>query len=323
VPNWQKVMEEIGQRQQLMLAAASQASANANAAADLVRRQYLQQLHAKTGRNVIAYYSAWLSKGQPQFAAEVGISDEDKNGFMMAVHGLDRSKGLDLFLHTPGGGVQAAHSIVTYLRQMFTTDIRAVVPQIALSAGTMIACCCRAIMMAKHSSLGPIDPQLRGIPAAGVIEEFKRAAKEMIDPAKARVWQPILAQYRPTFLSQCENGVKLAKTFVRHELETCMFASESKARAKAKAKRIVDKLSDYSGNKAHDRHIDADECERIGLTVERIEADAALQDLILTVHHCYMHSTANTPVIKVIENHQGAAWMKAALPVQQVQQVPR
>ena len=132
------------------------------------------------------------------------------------------------------------------------------------------------------------------------------------DPAKARVWQPILGQYKPTFLSQCENAVKLAKDFVRRELERCMLAGDPKA--KAKARRIVDKLSDYSGNKAHDRHIDADECAQIGLMVERIEADSDLQDLILTVHHCYMHSTANTPVIKVIENHQGAAWMKAAAP---------
>lgn len=308
MPNWKDVVEEISALQKRGADSIADAQKQAHEAVDITRRKYVAQLHDHTKRNVIVYYSAWLSKGQPQFAGELGISDEDKNGFMMAVHGLDRSRGLDLFLHTPGGGVQAAHSIVMYLRQMFGTDVRAVVPQIAMSAGTMIACCCKSILMAKHSNLGPIDPQLRGIPAAGVIEEFERAAKEMADPARARVWQPILAQYKPTFLSQCENGVKLAKTFVRHELETCMFNGDTKA--KQKAKRIVDKLSDYSGNKAHDRHIHATECEAIGLKIEKIEADSKLQDLILTVHHCYMNSTSNTGLIKIIENHAGAAWAK-------------
>ena len=301
MPNWKDVLQEI-----------AEFSKNARVALDLTRRKYLDKLHKHTGRNVIAYYSGFLSKGP--IGTELSISDEDKNGFMMAVHQLDRKKGLDLFLHTPGGGVQAAQSLVKYLRDMFDDDVRAIVPQIALSAGTMIACCCRSILMAKHSNLGPIDPWLKGIPAAGVVEEFKRAAKEMSDPTKARVWQPILAQYRPTFLSQCENGIKLAKTFVRAGLETNMFAGDSKA--KQKAKRIVDRLSDYSSNKAHDRHIHADECLQMGLKVEMIETDQVLQDLVLTVHHCYMHALTNTPAIKIIENHLGAAFVKQLQMVQ-------
>jgi ClpP class serine protease len=67
------------------------------------------------------------------------ITDEDKNGFMMAVHKLDRTKGLDLFLHTPGGSISSTQSIVDYLHKMFGKNIRAIVPQIAMSAGTMIA----------------------------------------------------------------------------------------------------------------------------------------------------------------------------------------
>lgn len=93
---------------------------------DVVRREYLSKLHAHTGRNVIAYYSGFLSKpgvGQQE------INDEDKNGFMMAVHRLDRSKGLDLILHTPGGNVASTQSIVHYLHQMFDDNIRAIVPQ--------------------------------------------------------------------------------------------------------------------------------------------------------------------------------------------------
>lgn len=43
------------------------------------------------------------------------INDKDKAAFMLNVHGLDRSKGLDLILHTPGGDLAATESIVDYL----------------------------------------------------------------------------------------------------------------------------------------------------------------------------------------------------------------
>jgi ClpP class serine protease len=63
---------------------------------------------------------------------------------------------------------------------MFDVNIRAIIPQIAMSAGTMIACACREILMGKQSSLGPIDPQIGGLAAHGVIEEFTNAQKEVL-----------------------------------------------------------------------------------------------------------------------------------------------
>ena len=52
------------------------------------------------------------------------------------------------------------------------------------------------------------------------------------------------------------------------------------------------------------------------LNVERIETDPDFQDLILTVHHCYMHSLMNTPSFKMIENHLGVAFVKQAPTIQ-------
>ncbi len=80
--------------------------------------------------------------------------------------------------------------------------------------------------------------------------------------------------------------------------------------ARKLAQGIVKKLTDYSGNKGHDRHIEFDERKRIGLNVKAIEFDRTLQDLLLTVHHCYMHTMMNTPVFKIIENQNGAALVK-------------
>lgn len=302
MPNWGEVLGEI---RDLVVRAESER----NGAVDIVRRRYLKSLHKHTGRNVIAYYSGWLSKPGLQ---QSEISDEDKNGFMMAVHGLEnRGKGLDLLLHTPGGAIGATHSLVDYLHQMFAHDIRVIVPQIAMSAGTMIACCASKIIMAKHANLGPIDPHIRGLPAQGVIEEFKTACEQVADdPARIPIWQAIIAQYEPAFLSRCENAIDWSNGFVQDQLERVMFSGESDAEEKARG--IVEQLADYGKNRTHERHIHYDECRDMGLKVELLEDEQELQDLVLTVHHCYMHSLMNTPSLKMIENHRGAAFVKQA-----------
>ena len=188
MPNWSEVLKEIEEYREQNRSDPKLV----RTAIDVVRRNYLQKLSNYTGRNVVAYYSAFLSK--PGIVG-LEINDEDKNGFMMAFHRLDRTKGLDLILHTPGGSIAATQSIVNYLHKIFGRDVRSIVPQIAMSAGTMVACSAKVIMMGTQSNLGPIDPQLRDVPAYGVIREFKRAFKEVKqDPARIPIWQTIIGQ---------------------------------------------------------------------------------------------------------------------------------
>jgi hypothetical protein len=85
---------------------------------------------------------------------------------------------------------------------------------------------------------------------------------------------------------------------------------KGKHNAATLAKSIVKNLSDYTRNKSHSRHLHFDDCKRIGLTVSLLEEDSVLQDLVLTVHHCYMHALMNTPSFKMIENHNGLAFVK-------------
>jgi hypothetical protein len=304
MPNWNEVLQQIQQIQ-----------AQGQNASNIVRSHFLQKLHQKTGRNIIAYYSGFLSK-QPNIGG-LEINDEDKNGFMMAVHKLDRTKGLDLFLHTPGGSISSTQSIVDYLHKMFGKNIRAIVPQIAMSAGTMIACSCKEILMGKHSNLGPIDPQVNNIPAYGVLREFKTACKEIkADRSKIPIWQSIIGHYRPTFLSRCENAIAWSNDFVREQLTTVMF--EGMEDAKTRAGKVVRGLTHYRKNKTHENHLHYDECLKIGLTVKAIEdakladgqKDADFQDLILTVHHCYMQLLMNTNCMKAIENQTGVGLFK-------------
>lgn len=278
---------------------------------DIVRRKYLKALRQKTGRNIIIYYSGWLQKPHlaNQAGVELAISDGDKNGFMATIHQLKREEGLDLILHTPGGSMAATKSLVAYLRDMFEGNIRAFVPQIAMSAGTMIACACSEIIMGTHSSIGPIDPQYGNLPAHGLVEEFEKAATEVkSDKSRILVWAPILQKIDPTMLSECIKVTAWAKEMVQEWLETGMLKDDPKKRSKAQ--QIVKALTDLAENKSHSRHIGYDRALAIGLNVKQLEADQDLQDAVLSVHHSCIATLQGTAAIKITENHLGIAFIQ-------------
>lgn len=128
---------------------------------------------------------------------------------MLAIHKLDKSKGLDLILHTPGGDVAATESLVDYLYSIFGHDFRVIVPQISMSAGTMIALSSKEILMGKQSNLGPIDPQMGGLACQAVLDEFEQAKKDIRNnPHAAALWQVIIGKYHPTFLGSCQQAIE-------------------------------------------------------------------------------------------------------------------
>ena len=302
MPSWTELLAEI------------QAEAiKGRQAHDRVRRRYLALLHEHTGRNIIVYYSGWLQEGRITGAHFGGfdINDLDKNGFMTAIHKLDRSKGVDLLLHTPGGSMTATESLVDYLRAMFPGNIRAIVPQLAMSGGTMIALAANRVVMGKHSSLGPIDPQINGLPAHGIIEEFENAAKEIQkDPQRIPLWQPIIAKYHPTLIGECYKAAQWSNQMVKQWLVTGMFKDEPDA--EERADRAIAELGSHALTLSHARHISlARAAEILGPHVAALEDDQELQDLVLTVHHACIQTLIETTAVKIIENHTGAAFIQS------------
>lgn len=296
VPSWGQVLEELN---------------NAENPLDIMRRKYIRILHQYTGRNIIAYYSAFIQK--PGIEG-TGIDDNDKNAFMQAVCGLDRSKGLDLILHTPGGAIAATESIVYYLKKLFGNDIRTFVPQMAMSAGTMIALSTKEIVMGKQSNLGPIDPQFGGMSCAGIIEEFEQAVEDVTNnPQSANVWGPIIGKYHPTFIGDCKKAIDWADSIVKNWLTENMFSAYPKN--KAKANTVLRTLSSHNKTFSHSRHIHIDELKKLGLNITELEGldersieDCKdLQDCVLTLHHSYMQTLASSDAIKIVENHNGEA----------------
>lgn len=277
---------------------------------DRLRLKYLKKLEDKVNRTVIAYYSGFLQKKLPDGRShpETAISDLDMNGLMAVVHNVDRTRGLDLIIHTPGGGTEATRAFVEYLYKMFGTDIRAIVPHMAMSAGTMVACACKTILMGKHSCLGPTDPQVRGLPAMGVLAEVDQAIIEIKkEPLKQLVYSQVFSKYAPAFILDCERSVAGSREMVATWLANNMFRNNENAKNAADA--AVNSLMDYKGTTEHAHHFLIDKCRAIGLNVEQIEEDQDLQEAILSVHHSFIASFAQTNAIKIIQNANGANWI--------------
>lgn len=290
--NWNEIMNEIKQQQSL------------GSPLDIVRRKYIRDLYKKTGRNVICYYSGFLSNSNHP---DVAINDKDMTGFMTAINKLDKSKGLDLIMHTPGGEVTATEAIGNYLREVFGNDIRVIVPQLSMSGGTMLSCIGKEIIMGKYSNIGPVDPQIGGTPCYGIIQEFEKAKNDIIEnPKTIPIWQLILTKYPPAFIEQCYKAIELSNELIKEWLENgAMFEEDEKKTEKIE--NIIKYLNNNKETKIHSRHISAKKAKEIGLKITNLEDNDELQDAVLSIHHCYMHTFASSNAVKIIENHLGMA----------------
>lgn len=281
---------------------------------DVLRRKYLKRLANYTKRNTILYYSGWLQKPnlQDQAGVQLGISDADKNGFMSAIYRLRRDRGLDLILHTPGGDMAATESIIDYLRSMFGTDIRAIVPQIAMSGGTIMALSCNQILMGKGSSIGPIDPQVGPMSVTSLLAEFERIRSEIKrDPTNSLLWEPVLRKLNPGFITDCQNALTWSKTMAERYLTNGMFAGDPDAASKVQT--IIEHLTENKKTLMHGRHIGLEEAKSIFTDkIIELESDQRLQDAVLSVHHSSIITLQATAAYKMIENHNGRAFMQVA-----------
>ena len=277
---------------------------------DTVRRKYLAALNRKTGRDTVIYFSSYgMQRAFPVSSASLSITDEDIQGFMTSLHKL-KSDQLDLILHSPGGSLEAADQIVQYLRAKYQ-NIRAIIPQNAMSAATMIACACDEIIMGKHSAIGPIDPQMLvatptgeilPVPAHTILQDFDKAKEDVSgNPQLANLWAPRFASLPPGYLNLCDQTITLSKEKVRLWLGQYMFKGENSH----KASEIADWLGKFTEHRTHGRPIGYDLAHSKGLVVTRLEDDQDLQEAVLSVFHAAMVTFQTSPCLKIIENHNG------------------
>lgn len=207
--------------------------------------------------------------------------------------------------------MEAADQIVQYLRSKYK-HIRAIIPQNAMSAATMIACACDEIVMGKHSAIGPIDPQVTfptpsgsfTAPAQAILDEFEQAKAEVAaNPATAPLWVTKIQTYPHGFLNICSTTLSLSQQKVEEWLNTNMF--KSLAKAKRPGKKIAAWLANAKEHKTHGRPITIEMARNVGLRVTALEDDQDMQELVLSTFHAAMVTFGITNCVKMVESHLG------------------
>ena len=134
------------------------------------------------------------------FAMARQIDLEDAQTIIAAIKETPEDMPIDLVLHTPGGIVLAAMQIARAV-EAHKAKVTVYVPVYAMSGGTLIALAADEIVMGEFSVLGPIDPQIAGLPAASIVK-----ARDSKPTGSAFDLTLILADVAEKALAQVKQG---------------------------------------------------------------------------------------------------------------------
>ncbi|MBA2284662.1 MAG: serine protease [Ktedonobacteraceae bacterium] len=283
---------------------------------DIVRRQKIDVVKSITGRHLIIYATDFTTQHplKAQLTSNlVAISLADKDGFNEITRTLPRGAEVDILLHSAGGSAEATESIVELLRARFS-KVRFIIPNVAKSAATMMAMAGEQLLLDECSELGPTDPQMILVrdgqvivaPAQAIIDQFETAQEEVnVDPNKLPAWVPILREYGPSLLAQCNNHLALARELVSKWLSRYMFAGDPEAASKAK--QIAEYLADHNKFHSHARRVGITDLQSLGANVLDMRTCPELQTAIHDLYIAIMLTFLNTGAYKIFENSQREA----------------
>lgn len=182
-----------------------------------------------------------------------------------------------------------------------------IVPHTAMSAGTMIACAAKEIVMGKHSNLGPIDPQINSMPAHEFINLLNQAMTDLNAGKNVAYWQMTLSKYPPTFFGLCNNAIAVSKKIVKTWLQRSMLKDASAE----DVDRTVEYLANYQYHLQHNTRLLIEALSKsTALKIVPLEQDQTLQEHVLSLYHCYQIAAGLTNCAKIIENHNSVKFVK-------------
>ena len=144
------------------------------------RQRMIGQLEAKRDSRVIVMVHRQETMALLGFPIVRFIDIEDSEQVIRAIHMTGPTVPIDLALHTPGGLVLASLQIARALK-LHQGKVTIFVPHYAMSGGTLIAPAADEIVMCEHAVLGPVDPQLGGLPAASILSAVERKPVERVE----------------------------------------------------------------------------------------------------------------------------------------------
>ena len=178
------------------------------------------------------------------FSVARHIDLEDAQTIIGAIKDTPKDRPIDLIIHTPGGLVLAAMQIARAV-EAHPAKVTVFVPVYAMSGGTLIALAADEIVLGEFSVLGPIDPQIVGLPAASIVRA--RDSKPIEHVFDLTI---VLADVSEKALAQVKRG---AVELLASHLD------------KAAAEALADKLA--GGHWTHDYALTATEASALGLPV--------------------------------------------------------
>lgn len=203
--------------------------------------------------------------------------------------------GLLVIIDTPGGIVEVAERIVSTLRHHYQ-EVRFLIPDRAMSAGTVLVMSGDAILMDHFSRLGPIDPQLSiedkpiATSVLSYLEQFERLVKKSEEGTLTSAELVLLQKLDLADLRQYELAAELSVNLIRKWLVQYKFkdwSTHSSTREPVtqqektdRAEEIARALNDQEKWGSHYRGIDRHVLTELGLKIDDLESDQKLSSLV-------------------------------------------
>ena len=215
-----------------------------------LRKETITRIEKITQRPLICYVTK--TSGVPQ-GVPVSIEDSDLTGFSDLVQ-TTPGPAVDVLVVSNGGVPEATERIVRLLREKFES-IRFIVPANAFSAATLMSFSGDEILMDSQGTLGPIDPQLGGIPARAILRAVETLEERLKTegPNALTAYMPMLSKYDLHLLEICKSAEELSKELARNWLSKYMLKCPENDE---RVTNIVNFFSDYDMHKSHGRSID-------------------------------------------------------------------
>lgn len=217
------------------------------------------------------------------------IVNEDAETIEGVLRSCDMSKfdGLDLMVHSPGGMAEAAGDIIRVCRT-YSKSFRVIVPNMAMSAGTVLAMGADTIVMSTTSKLGPIDPQMVYQTKEGA---FMRAAKSFIDAFGSLVNEAnqlagankpvtahlhLLTKQDPSWIIECVRARNATVKLACRVLKNGML----KGKTDPEIETVVNAFLTKGDTESHASRVAPEEASTMGLIVELMPRDSSYWNLI-------------------------------------------
>ncbi len=130
----------------------------------------------------------------------------------------DTKDRLVVFINSPGGSAETVEKLVEIIRHHYQ-EVFFVVPDEAMSAGTIFCMAGDKIFMDYTSSLGPIDPQIHNgknwVPALGYLDQVERMIEKSANGLLTDAELVILQNQDLAMLSRFEQAKNLTVTLLK------------------------------------------------------------------------------------------------------------